>query len=82
MNGSGELQTEYSFHVCRGQADVRLDIHSAYAGVRRIADRIFIQCMNGSGELRTEYSFHVCRGQADVRLDIHSAYAGVRWITD
>ena len=34
MNGSGEFWTEYSFHVCRGSADVRLDIHLAYAEVR------------------------------------------------
>jgi hypothetical protein len=50
---SGGLLTEYSFSVCRGQADYWPDIHSAY-GI----------------------------GQADCWLNIHSVYAGVRRITD
>jgi len=80
-----------------GQADYRLNIHSVYARVRRIADRIFIGRMQGSGGLQTEYSFGVCkgsggllteyllgvcRGQADYRLNIHSVYARVRRIAD
>ena len=43
MQGSGGFPTEYSFRVCRGQADCRLNIHSVYAGIRRIANRIFIR---------------------------------------
>ena len=81
--------TEYSFDVHRDQADYWLNIHSVYKWVRRIADRIFIQCMQGSGglltgysfsvlhrsgRLLTEYSFSVCRGQANYWPDIHSAY--------
>jgi hypothetical protein len=57
-------------------------MYSVYAGIRRIADRIFIQCMQGSGGLPTEYSVGVCRGQADYPLNIQLVYAGVRWITD
>src|ERR1700676_5249681 len=97
MQGSGGLPTKYSFGVCMGQADYRLNIHSVYARVRRIADRIFIGRMQGSGGLQTEYSFGVCkgsggllteyllgvcRGQADYRLNIHSVYARVRQIAD
>jgi hypothetical protein len=75
MQGSGRLLTKYSFHVCRGQADVRPNIHSVYAGIRQITDWIFIWCivfwritdqifipwMPGSGGCLTKYSFSVCR---------------------
>jgi hypothetical protein len=75
MNGSGRLPTEYSVGVFRDPADYQPNIHSMYAGVRWMSDRIFIQCMQGSGELWTEY---VCRDLADYPLNIHSTYAGVR----
>jgi hypothetical protein len=42
MNGSGGLLTEYSFGVCRDPADYQPNIHSVYAGVRRITNWIFI----------------------------------------
>jgi hypothetical protein len=38
MQGSGGLLTKYSFGVCRGQADFRLNIHSVYTGFRRITN--------------------------------------------
>jgi hypothetical protein len=42
MNGSGRLLTEYSFGVCRDQADYQPNIHSMYAGVRWITNWKFI----------------------------------------
>jgi hypothetical protein len=93
----GGFPTEYSFDVHRDQADYWLNIHLVYKWVRRIADRIFIQCMQDSAGLLTGYSFGVCRGQADYWpdihlaygigqvdcwLNIHSVYAGMRRITD
>src|ERR1700676_1074997 len=82
MQGSGGFPTEYSFSVCKGLADFRLNIHLVYEWVRRISNRIFIQCMQGSGGLPTKYSFRVCRGPADFRLNIHLMYARVRQISD
>ena len=76
------LPTEYSFGVCRGQADDQLNIQLVCAGIRRISDWIFIQCMNGSGGLPTKYSVGVCRGQADYWPNIHLVNAGVRRISD
>ena len=64
------------------EEDFRLNIHLMYTGIRRIADRILIQCMNGSGGLLTEYLFGVCRTLLDYKLDIHLVYAGVRRITN
>jgi hypothetical protein len=42
MQGFGGLLTEYSFGVCRGQADYRQNIQLVYAGVQQITDQIFI----------------------------------------
>jgi hypothetical protein len=55
MQVSGGLWIEYSFVVCKHQVDYPPNIHSMCAGVRRMSDRIFIQCMQGSGRLPTEY---------------------------
>ena len=46
MQGSGGLLTEYSFGVCRGPADFRLNIWLVCAGIRQITDQIFIWCMH------------------------------------
>jgi hypothetical protein len=53
-----------------------VDVHSVYAGVGGITDRIFILCLNGSGELPTKYSFGVCSNPADCRPNIHWVYVG------
>jgi hypothetical protein len=82
MQGSGGLLTEYSFDVCRGPGDFRLNIHSVYTGFRQITDRIFSWGMQGSGGLLTKYSFGVCRGLADCQLNIQLVCAGIRRITD
>jgi hypothetical protein len=65
IDGSGGLRISYSFVVCRGWVAYPLNIHSAYAWVRRITDRMFVRCMRGPGGLPTEYSFCIYRGQAD-----------------
>ena len=77
--------------------DFQLNIHLVYKWVRRIADRIFIQCMQDSaglltgysfsvwhrsGGLLTEYSFSVCRDPADYWQNIHSVYEWVRRIAN
>jgi hypothetical protein len=74
MNGSGELPTEYSFSMLRGQVDYRPNIYSMYEWVRQMTDQIFIGWMNRSGGLLTEYSLDVCRGQVDYRPNINSVY--------
>jgi hypothetical protein len=74
--------TEYSFGVCKDLADYQPNIHSVYAGIERIIDQIFIQCMQGSSRSLTKYSFSECRGQADDQPNIYLVYAGVRRITD
>jgi hypothetical protein len=60
----------------------RLNIHSAYIGVRRINDQIVIHgvqtdlifspCIDGSGGLWISHSFMVCRCLVAYLLNIHS----------
>jgi hypothetical protein len=56
MNGSGGLLTEYSFGVCRDPADYQPNIHSMYAGVRRITNWIFNSWNNQIKRVKIEYS--------------------------
>ena len=79
---SGGLVTKYSFGVCRDPADCWPNIHSVYAGVRRITNQIFSWCTQGSGGLVTKYSFGECRDPADYWLNIHLVYARVWRISD
>jgi hypothetical protein len=46
MQGSGGLLTKYSFGVCRGLVDFRLNIQLVCAGIQQITDQIFIWCMH------------------------------------
>jgi hypothetical protein len=81
MQGSGGLLTKYSFGVCRGPVDFRpniqlvcagirrifrLNIHSVYECVRRIANWIFSWCVQGSGRLLIRYSFGVCTSRLPI----------------
>ena len=81
MQGSSGLLTKYSFGVCRGPVDFRLNIqlvcagirrifrlniHSVYECVRRIANWIFSWCVQGSGRLLIRYSFGVCTSRLPI----------------